>query len=296
MFDRDLHRLSVFSPSGQFLRSFVVEAPGGSPAPVEALVGVVGAKAMMVGARYADPSEYPSRTGIERIPITVFSVDLTDGAVELVTEASGIERGYTVRDRMSFAPLPHRRWAVIAAFRGGLLVGDNALPTLRLLTADGTLQHAFNAPFPVHHLSREERVAGIDAIMARYPNITPRQAAEQGRTILGFGGPMVAPRYARIVPDNDGRFWVQEYRPSGDDPEIRFVGVDPNGVPFASLRIPSGLASAAEFDVPGNARLQIDSERVYGVWRDEHDVEFVRVYRILRNCGSGSGSQQRVDP
>lgn len=63
VFDRDLRRLSIFSPSGQFLRSFVIEAPGDSPAPVEALVGIVGAKAMMVGARYGDPPEYPLGPG-----------------------------------------------------------------------------------------------------------------------------------------------------------------------------------------------------------------------------------------
>lgn len=214
----------------------------------------------------------------------VFSVDLTDGAVELITSVSGTERGYVIHEGgMRFAPLPHRRWAVIAAFRGGLVVGDNALPTLRLWTADGTLQRAFDVPFPIHRLSNAERIAGIDGIMARYPHITPRQAAEQGRTILGLGGPLVAPRYARIVPDNDDRLWIQEYQPSGGDQEMRFVGMDRDGIPFAWLHIPSGLASAAEFDVPSNARLQIGAERVYGVWKDDQDVEFVRVYRILRN-------------
>ncbi len=284
VFDRDLRRLSVFSPSGQFLRSFLVEAPAGSTAPVEALVGVGDGKAVLVGARYRDPPEYAGRTGIERIPNTIFSVDLTDGVVKLATDVSGTERGYIVRGSgMSFAPLPHRRWAVIAAFSGGLVVGDNALPTVRVLTPNGALQRAFDVPFAIHQLSNEERVAGIDRIMARYPDLPSERVAEQGRAILGFGGPMVAPRYARIIPDNDGRFWVQEYQPSGSEQEMRFVGIDQDGVPFASLRIPSGLATAAEFDVPSNTRLQIDAERVYGVWKDEQDVEFVRVYKILRD-------------
>ncbi len=94
---------------------------------------------------------------------------------------------------------------------------------------------------------------------------------------------MVAPRYARIVPGNDGSFRVQEYRISESQGEARFVGMDPNGVPFATLRIPSGLAAEAEFDVPSDARLQIDSGRVYGVWKDERGVGFVKVYEILRN-------------
>ncbi len=283
VFDRDLRRLSVFSPSGQFLRSHRVAAPEGSTAAVEALVGVDNGRALLVGARYDGEFEYPSRTGIERISNTVFSVDLADGMVELVAEVSGIERGYLVRDRgVGFAPLPHRRWAVIAPFRGGLLVGDNATPTIRLLTASGAAHRTFQAPFPIHRLSREERLAGIERIMARYPDITPQQAAEQSRMILDFEGPMVAPRYARIVPSDDGRFWLQDYQPSGSDPEMSFVGMDESGVPFASLRIPSGLASSAEFDVPSNARLHIGSERVYGVWKGEQNVEFVRVYRILR--------------
>ena len=284
VFDRDLRRLSVFSPSGQFLRSFLVEAPGGSAAPVEALVGVVDGKALMVGARYRDAPEYPARIGIERITNTIFSVDLTDGVVRTVTDVSGTERGYIVRESgMSFAPLPHRRWAVIAAFSGGLLVGDNALPTVRVLTPNGAFQRAFDVPFAIHQLSNDERVAWIDRMIARYPDLPPERAAEQSRTILEFGGPMVAPRYARIIPDGDGRFWVQEYHPSGNDQEIRFVGIDQDGVPFASLRIPSGLAASAEFDIPSNTRLQIDSEHVYGVWKDEQDVEFVKVYKILRN-------------
>jgi hypothetical protein len=100
----------------------------------------------------------------------------------------------------------------------------------------------------------------------RAPNAQQRTQLEKSHTKTP--SPTTMPAFANLRVDSDGALWIQEYpRP---------------GAASVRWRIVSGNAIAT-LDVPMTFTItEIRGDRVAGIWRDENDVETVRVYQLQR--------------
>jgi hypothetical protein len=82
--------------------------------------------------------------------------------------------------------------------------------------------------------------------------------------------PDAMPPYGPFIVDDDQNLWVEEYRRPWDEPP-RFRVFDPGGQLLGTVEIPGGL------------RLyHIGDDFVLGKWRDEMDVEHVRLYELIK--------------
>ncbi len=89
--------------------------------------------------------------------------------------------------------------------------------------------------------------------------------------VPAFGWPDYAPSFGPgIQLDDDGNVWVAEYFLPGETRNARTV-FGPDGVWLGSLELP-----------PRFAPHHIGGDFVLGVWRDELDVESVRLYELTK--------------
>jgi hypothetical protein len=82
--------------------------------------------------------------------------------------------------------------------------------------------------------------------------------------------PQRNPYYSGIAVAPNGDLWVTEFV-SGDRAGARVAVMAPDGSVRARLHLPAGFRV-----------MQVDDSVVTGIYRDDDDVEFVRVYAIQR--------------
>jgi hypothetical protein len=102
-----------------------------------------------------------------------------------------------------------------------------------------------------------------------------RRLRESGRQVTAGVSrdipiPETMPAYGRLIGDADGNLWVQEYRTT-DEPE-QWAVFDPSGQFLGIVDMPE----------PGRVT-EIGSDYVLGIWRDEMDVEQVRLYELVKS-------------
>jgi hypothetical protein len=83
--------------------------------------------------------------------------------------------------------------------------------------------------------------------------------------------PATRPAYGRLLVDSDGDLWVGDYAPYPEDPILWHI-FDADGRLVTALHAP---ARFRVFDIGGNW--------ILGVWRDDFDVEHVRLYRLRKD-------------
>jgi hypothetical protein len=95
-------------------------------------------------------------------------------------------------------------------------------------------------------------------------------AGEVERIYRELEYPKEFPPYAALMTDGQNNLWVEGFPIPGEATRKWFV-YSSAGVAIASLQVPSN------FEVLGAGR-----DYVYGIWRDDDDVDFVRVYPLLK--------------
>lgn len=110
----------------------------------------------------------------------------------------------------------------------------------------------------------------------------PDQAAAQDveRFRQGWRGTPRAPHLPilrSIHVDAAGHLWLQPYYVAGAEPPP-FQILAPDGAWLGSVSLPPGLHRAfIQYQAP---YMEIGDDYVLGVWADELDVPYVRMYRI----------------
>jgi hypothetical protein len=97
----------------------------------------------------------------------------------------------------------------------------------------------------------------------------------QERSLAAMPFPETMPAHGDIQADRAGNLWVSDYMVTPDDP-ARWTVFDPEG------RMLGAVVTPARFRVH-----DIGEDYVLGVWKDELDVEHVRVFP-LEKPGAGS--------
>jgi hypothetical protein len=104
----------------------------------------------------------------------------------------------------------------------------------------------------------------------RNPGLSAEQLIRIEGVIAEQTYPEYLPAYSALMVDSEDHLWVERYRLRRDDAQ-RWCIFDPDGRWLAEAVTPAGLEIHA-----------IGADWVLGVWRDENDVEFVRLHRLIR--------------
>jgi hypothetical protein len=273
--DANSSRLTAFTPTGEAARTFV---PLGDPAAPTALPGLVrGAlrDGSMFAARVVRTPPPPVRAAVRD---TLFvNLHTRDGQfIRPVTRVLGLETlqrtggSMTLPDgrkvpAFSVTGVPFARETLMRAGPDWLYVGRSERYEIECYDRTGVLKRIIRvrqSPRPVtaSMISAHRKAPRFRDSPSR-PNVSP--------TIDDAFYPKTLPPYAVFRVDDAGRLWVQDYPAPGEQP--RWSVFDQDGRLVANVLTPAGVEV-----------LEVGSTYLIGLWRDEDEVEYVRVYGVKR--------------
>jgi hypothetical protein len=152
-----------------------------------------------------------------------------------------------------------------------VIVGIPGHWELRAFGSDGALREIIRAAIPRRPLGaalvRQER----DRVLARAGGFPDGSGADMERAFDRIGFPDSLPAMLRVLADETGHLWIQRWNTAGED--ARFDIIDLQGRWLGSVDVPAAL---------GEIRAAA-AHHVAAVWRDELDVQYVRIYRLERD-------------
>jgi hypothetical protein len=154
---------------------------------------------------------------------------------------------------------------VVATYREGFVVAHSSRPELKEYTWTGGLRRILSVAEPPTEITDEQWRAAIRALDSR----TNAAVAERARgAYRALERPEFGPAFRSVMVDAEGWLWAQVY----EEPQqatSSWLLFDRDGRGRGSVLMPAGLSVRS-----------IGYGYVAGVWRDELDVEYVRVHRI----------------
>jgi hypothetical protein len=263
--DYRLSRLSLFAPDGTFLRSRTLPPPTGAPAMLQ----VEGAFAD--GSLVVAPVSliFSKGTSVTRDTVTLLhyaadgegvdSIGRFPGALTLSVAWEENDGGAT-RGPVPFGPNTYR------AVRGDLLrIADSERFEVASYSADGVLRQRVRRAYTPEPLTPAE-IERHEEAQRSGVGTHNRQVVE--RSLAATPYPETKSAFAGMVVDRQGAVWLREH-PAGDGAPSRWTVLDADGAWLGTVETPAGLAV-----------MEVGADYVLGVWRDELDVEHVRLYRL----------------
>jgi hypothetical protein len=265
-YDWGLRRLSVFSPDGVFLRPVALLTGGevSSPRPL----GMLGDGRLVAQSQNAVTLE--SKPGAGRNTVPLFALDLIRGVAESLGGFPGHEYMiHTGKGSVSAGSLPFGKDLHVLVHGSRVYVGTADAPEVLVLGTDGRVERVLRwtaASVPV-------TPADIEAYTeASSQEFGPGQEERRERFLIRLKQtpfPKWKPAYAGLLAGPDGSIWVRGYTEPDWSAPTDFEVFDSTGRWLGGVSMPSGYRPA-----------RILAGAVVGTWRDENDVQHVRVYRL----------------
>jgi len=268
-YDYLLRRMSVISPEGE-----VVASHGFMPTGQQAFLQPL--SRLPDGSWFTRAQVFSAgddRAGVKRDSLTLLRVSPgLDSALDTIGRFPStemfIQRGGSGEGRfITFSLIPFGLATRIATHGARIYVGDPGSYEIRAFRADGTLERILRRPV--------ERRAVDPAEVTRLKEQELAATEERWRRTLEDkwkNAPVAThhPAFASMTVGADGDLWVEEPKVTPDDPGRASV-FDPDGRLLGSVPL------------PGNLRItEIGRDYLLGVWKDESDLEHVRLYRVRK--------------
>jgi len=265
VFDRTQRRLTRFRSTGEVLSTVPFR-----PAGTEQSYSVIGRwRDGTLILRSLDPGfSGRGQDGIRRDSIWLAIADSGGGRLRQLGRFPGVASftkatpgGGAYVARQPFGPE-----GLTAVGNDIVWAGDNSTSMVVGYDRSGQTKARLRVPFESTPVDRR----AVDGRRVREREVS-RSAAIQALVNAKFAAlPQRNPYYSGLVVAQDGDLWITEVAPN-DSIGPRVAVLSTEGVVRARLRLP------ARFRV-----VQVDDDLVTGIYRDEDDVEFVRVYAIQR--------------
>ncbi|MGH7577843.1 MAG: hypothetical protein ACREM1_22320 [Longimicrobiales bacterium] len=270
-----LTRVSVLTPDGRYVRSFrVPNLPNGSAAILEDVFGDGSLLVTPVGG-------VPSGQRLERRRRQLWRLDpRTGAATELATFAEletyhfqktiprpiAFRRPFFGKTAYYIAGQDRLYWAMTDSFQINVDGLDGKLVT-RIRRRHETRR--FGAGEVTELI--ETAVTGHDVPAARPALRRVLEELPRSGTVPAFGWPDYGPSYGPILMlDDDQNLWVAEYYMPGEARNARTVFAA-DGTWLGTVELPDRFSPT-----------HIGSDFILGVWRDELDVEHIRLYELVK--------------
>lgn len=264
---------SLFTASGEFVRSERLTPPG-----TEQLSGVEPlSDGRLVVTTYASPLTQAGDRGVgihrDSAPLFLFSqsgelldtIGIFPSAETAIMEVAG-------QTFVGAAPFPKNTF--IGVNRESIFVGTANTMEVSVLRPDGMVKAMFRYPEVDLHVSQEDR----DWYAARMTEMasTPQEAQMLGPVLGALVFPATRAAFSDLRVDPTGMVWLRTGRhfpPKA--PSNEWTGFSREGVLLGTLSLPERLEV-----------LEFGEDYVLGVWKDEMDVEYVRLYALQDPAGS----------
>jgi hypothetical protein len=263
-YDWNLRRLSYFGPDGGFVRSVPWRFEAGFPLPLGPLPD--GAWLANRGFVFR-PGAAGSEVIRDTLPFLVF--DSTGVLRDSIGRFPQFEFYVQSEGSSAFASsLPFGRATEAAVWGDRFYAGHNERYEIIRYTLEAVpeliirLEHA-----PVAVTAQDVAVLKAE----RLENADERWRQRTERMFQTMPLPSTFPAFADLSVDADGNLWVLDYTRPGVD-ERRWTVFSADGRALGSVETP-----------PGVRVLEIGPDYLLGVWQDDLDVQYVRLYRLDRS-------------
>jgi hypothetical protein len=261
VWDSRMRRVSLFDSAGTFVRSFVLGTGGQLFS-----ASVLSDRTLLGVTRIAFGRDAPVGARRDSSVYVLFDLDgdslLSLGRFPTVDRfIRATETGMTV-STMIFGRTSYR-----AAYGTSWFVANNDAYVIDELDRAGRL---------VRSIRRD--VAPVEAtgeMVDREINVRLNNTDAQVRKVLAefyaeMPKPSVLPAYGGLEVDPDGNLWVRHYSTAAD-PVYKWTVFDSAGRMLGDVEFPTGLTV-----------YEIGDDYVLGRWRDEMDIDFVRLHSLTR--------------
>lgn len=268
-YDASSRRLSLFSPQGDFVRAVTADAIEGGSYPLP--VGLLSDRSL-VAMTFEFSGQPPRANEVTQTPELLLRFGPDGALVDTVGRLLGPEtlvQGVTSANGMNLVMMStplFGRAGVKGVVGDRVVVGLGDVYELQVLMPDGRPERVIRRalqPRPVTEemlaAARLERTRGVSSEEERARRDRSLREAPHGSTV---------PFYDRIMGDDEGNLWVQDFTVPGEG-DAAWSVFDPEGHFLGPVRMPPGLRVT-----------HIGGDFVVGVVRDELDVERVRVYSL----------------
>lgn len=264
VWDRRLRRLSYFNPEGRLLRDVRVELPFGVSRLEFRQDGRVWAQR---GPSYSMPPR-PDVEGIGWLLV----VDLGDQSVDTVLRWQDKSRiAARTENFMTMVPVYYQsrvQWTVGPDDR--IYVARGETYEIELYAPAGTQIATIRRAFDRARVTAVDRDSVSVWVERRAEQAGPYEDLVRKNVEIRE----VKPAIADIVVSDDDYFWVRIHT-ENDWTEHSWDVLDPRGRYLGTVSLPPRLRVE-----------HITTTALYGVWRDELDVQYVRRYLIRRPAGN----------
>jgi hypothetical protein len=264
VWDVQLRRLSIISPSGTFTRAHAIRSAD-SPLTVQACTG---SARVLIGPE--DRYKERDLNQVRRDTLPLLSLHTQSDGIDTLGHFPGEEQY-----RMHVPPVvlleraPFGAYTSIAASGTDVLVADNGMGEIRVLDDTGAVQRLIRTGHPAAPVTGADRAAFEESHIDE--TWRPTYLAAKRAFIAEVPFPRAMPGFGRVIADEDGRIWVSAYSPSHleGDHALKWTVLDADGAVVATVETPP------RFEV-----MQVGSDWILGVLRDRDDVEHVQLLTI----------------
>jgi hypothetical protein len=275
VYDFNSRRLSTLDQNGEYVSGFVLRPPGQIP--------FVQPAGRLLDGRLVAPVfmfDTTARSGVYREPrpYVTYQVDGT------VSDTLGIFPGpemysttMTFNDRTVPRPTlrPFALTTPMEVFEDRIYVGTNEAFEVREYDATGALRRLIRAsrsriPVASEDIAEYKRFMH-ELILDNSGNI-PEQVRDQlEQQFEDAPYPDAFPYYTGIRTDTEGNLWVQDGKHRHQRDIYRYTVFDSTGQELGNVTMPEQFTPR-----------QLGGDYVLGVWRDEDDLEYVRLHQLIK--------------
>ncbi len=266
VWDWRTRRMSVFDDRGKFARSFLLRAPGGQGLPTPVAVFPDRSLLASEGPIYT-PGE--RRTGLRRDSVTYFRYDAEGAPLDTIGRFPGRELFVSTGEQ--FVIVMSRafgRQPQLAVHGAGFYFGASDRYEIGDYSVRGALRRLIRGPHVNLRVTPEHRQRYVQLQLEGTTDEAWRARLRKLLAEMPF--PETMPAYRDLVVDADGNLWVADFGPPGGE-RWRWTVFDGEGRMLGRVEMPAAPEIYA-----------IGSDYVLGLWRDELDIEHVRLYQLIK--------------
>ncbi|HUF51318.1 MAG TPA: 6-bladed beta-propeller [Longimicrobiales bacterium] len=262
-------RVSVYGPTGTLLREQTLDELAGG---LEFL-GRLGDRAMMFAPQARST---PSGTaGVHRASRPFILVRDGGTRIDTITILPGFEHEVVLGDRVTSFEIPYARHAFGAAAGDRVYIGSNDRFEIQQRDASGTLVRLIRYPGGEQPL-REQDVLALEREVISYVDPAPDRLRSIQRLFREVPQPELLPAFSAMLVDAEDNLWVASWVSAFAPPQrapAEWYVFAADGHLLGRVDMPAGFRP-----------LDVGTDYVLGVTRDDLEVEQIELYRLHRQA------------
>jgi hypothetical protein len=277
-------RVNLYAPDGSEAGSFPIQLEKGLPMVWRGTsTGIVACQVRPLSLPNAPA---PARDSMDAIVLYSTAGMVTDTLFKFRSGGT-LNLGGGTPEINLYSPEPV--WDITS--EGRLLYGVNNEYRIGLYGQDGELERVVSMPFELKAVAETDKRVVMEFLERAWTDAgVPPQALAQLRQIVHFGE--YFPAFSAVLAGPRGSIWVQHIQPASELSEeelANFNLIEESGAPQWDVFDAQGRYLGVVTMPPNFAPRLIRSNQIYGVWRDELDVQYVVRLRIVGVGGEDTG-------